>query len=1484
MAGYFKGGFGKLKTGLSGRVRLRSSMGAPAVEPPVAGGFFVSPTGSDAANGSSATPFASISRALTATRAGSEKKIFLRGGTHILTGKISLSSADKGTSFSAYPGEIPVISGGERLTGFADEGDGVYSKLMGQPTGLDLFIGGVRQRAAQRGEFSPANPYRSGWLPAEGLATPSATKFRYKSGALPDGVFQAGLVVQVFDASRQFDFISNVSAIDSTAREITLTDPHFSGPIQTGATFRLLNNAAFIGRDGEFAWRNMDSKLVVRPSSATFESQGVVIPFLEGLIDLQNGADDIVFLGVTFSDSRNSGYAISVTNSHRVRIGSCVFRNSGDGIQATGGTDGWVGGCVFSDLANNGVVLNAGCAGWKIYANRFSHLGKIRKGAAALFGQGGDSITFGFNEVQYAPRFGATFRGGGSHRMLYNIIKDTGNETADSAAIEFLGKAATDLSSLVEGNWIDRITGYPANITGEFSTEFNDTEFLISTESPRSRSAAIHLNDLASDVTVRGNFTRGASVGHFVVDGGDRNIFENNLSILDEFDDLYASVRANTTVSDPDLVPDSNSFRKNVIYSIPLRTVNPWSLTGLGTGTAINENLYHNANGAVGFDTLSTGGNPNFIGMASDDFRFASNSPALAMGIPQLGFDRMGVKGYTQTSSVTYGLENFWGAVLAPGTVEPGTGFTLQTSKVENYDTQASWEGQETTVGLMFAKGDVVPGQVVVAVVDGKDVTCQLDHRIHWPDGSLRTATASWLMPSIPAGQTKDVVWTRRNGTWNNAPMHTATTAITGKVNLEYAFTSWKGRSTTNVLTEERGPKYFRSSDMLATSNSAWIEQTMAGPVMTEWRTSMFAKKGDNTTDPNFACLLYVRAWGGTNNNPSRIQFVYRTMHSWSDNSVPADENGVRVDMDLKVGSTIIRGKTTATAGWSARDGFKSGFFASCGADAKMDWVSSTGQVLSPPKLIVRHDFAYGVKTKFFPPYDVNNPNYWSNPPSIDYVPAGRGSLSFQQDDVGDNGNIPWHVSTNFARSMIAHARRPAAEVALQDRIQRVTAWGLGALGNIGYDKTTRKLVCYLPPERNPNPTALGPSVYNGTKPTIVHGDYNPYVKGRDAAHFPQVTFWTALTEGDTHMRDLCMAEATIPPTFEANAYGFFGNIEGLPFGSTSILGQTRAVGQTTRAMLTATVLADPQDPNGQLAKALLYMQLDASALVPQTQDAWRGGSTLRDNKMLHPPSGNEPAYKMWMHLFAAKALTYGAAVLDDPKVAERAHWWMHLPIVMSGGYQNDSDYLMKPDPFHVSNYNHICMSGPGPSAQARDRQAWKPGQWTSTPRACDYSTDGQTVTFIGGGPCVNGMIMTVTGVHNLAAEPSEVTDFSKQPAGLTRWDPYYAVQSNGSSCKLALTPGGAPVTFNTGGVVIRGMIARAHVRGVTPGTAVGTVTGTGPGSYFVQHQVALDLYRHYLAPNDSRVQLARNTLKVYKDADTVQPGYDIRGKTTVPF
>src|ERR1700722_19323486 len=69
----------------------------PSSSTPAAAGFYVSPTGSDSGNGSSAHPFATLAKAVTEMeQSGSIKTTYLEGGTYSLSSTISLGSADNG--------------------------------------------------------------------------------------------------------------------------------------------------------------------------------------------------------------------------------------------------------------------------------------------------------------------------------------------------------------------------------------------------------------------------------------------------------------------------------------------------------------------------------------------------------------------------------------------------------------------------------------------------------------------------------------------------------------------------------------------------------------------------------------------------------------------------------------------------------------------------------------------------------------------------------------------------------------------------------------------------------------------------------------------------------------------------------------------------------------------------------------------------------------------------------------------------------------------------------------------------------------------------------------------------------------------------------------------------------------------------------------------------------------------------------------------
>lgn len=91
--------------------------------------FYVDQAGSDLQSGTRGAPFATISRAMAAIRdldlpshPGTPVTVYLRGGTHTLTAKLSFGPGDTGTgtspvTYCSFPGEKAVISGGRILKG-----------------------------------------------------------------------------------------------------------------------------------------------------------------------------------------------------------------------------------------------------------------------------------------------------------------------------------------------------------------------------------------------------------------------------------------------------------------------------------------------------------------------------------------------------------------------------------------------------------------------------------------------------------------------------------------------------------------------------------------------------------------------------------------------------------------------------------------------------------------------------------------------------------------------------------------------------------------------------------------------------------------------------------------------------------------------------------------------------------------------------------------------------------------------------------------------------------------------------------------------------------------------------------------------------------------------------------------------------------------------------------------------------------------------
>jgi hypothetical protein len=153
--------------------------------------LYVAPNGSDAWSGKLAEskdsdgPFASIGRARDAIRQWKAAQgglmgpvaVRIRGGEYFLAETIRFTPEDSGTqqfpiSYEAFPGEQPVLCGGQTITGWQPyQGEILVATLPEVRAGKwyfrSLFADGRRQIRARHPNVDPADPYRKGFLYAD---------------------------------------------------------------------------------------------------------------------------------------------------------------------------------------------------------------------------------------------------------------------------------------------------------------------------------------------------------------------------------------------------------------------------------------------------------------------------------------------------------------------------------------------------------------------------------------------------------------------------------------------------------------------------------------------------------------------------------------------------------------------------------------------------------------------------------------------------------------------------------------------------------------------------------------------------------------------------------------------------------------------------------------------------------------------------------------------------------------------------------------------------------------------------------------------------------------------------------------------------------------------------------------------------------------------------------------------------------------------
>ncbi len=123
--------------------------------------FYMSPDGSDNNPGTVDAPFKTLEKARDTIRGMNRSMtedviVYLRGGTYVLSNTFALDQSDSGTNghwivYRNYPGEKPTLSGGQRITGWIQEGN-KWKAHVGSLQTRQLYVN--QHRATRARSFS----------------------------------------------------------------------------------------------------------------------------------------------------------------------------------------------------------------------------------------------------------------------------------------------------------------------------------------------------------------------------------------------------------------------------------------------------------------------------------------------------------------------------------------------------------------------------------------------------------------------------------------------------------------------------------------------------------------------------------------------------------------------------------------------------------------------------------------------------------------------------------------------------------------------------------------------------------------------------------------------------------------------------------------------------------------------------------------------------------------------------------------------------------------------------------------------------------------------------------------------------------------------------------------------------------------------------------------------------------------------------------
>ena len=568
--------------------------------------FFVATSGNDEWSGnlpepnadSTDGPFATLARARDAVRELKKTHhgliepvtIVVRGGKYVLDESLVLTEQDSGTracpvTYTAYPGETPVLSGGRRLTGWQPyKGQIVQAGLPGAKGGRwrarQLFFDGRRQPRARWPKCDPEHPGAADWALMEGPAEEgSQTAFRYRPGTFRQSWAKPtqGEVSYYFYAQWAISTVP-IRAINPHNRVITLVHGGYQFDVfpwyvadwspglqtfQPGNRFCVENLLEELDRPGEWCFDSEEGTFYFWPPSADIDDAEVVVPVLDCLVDLR-GASWITLSGLTFTETTDGD------NLHHDGTEGCGamyarpgWRYVGDALHLKNAEHCGIEDNCFDSVGGNAIYLEAdnarhvirhneirgaGASGVclagsklrhpalnEVSDNYIHHGGVLNKYSAGVFLGTSDGNFISHNRIEHLPHHGVQLGDNPSGRNVveFNEIRHVCREVHDNGAINsWMERPPKD------GERCGHIIRY--NLIADcYSYALEDGQL------KKHWTFGIYLDNYTSNCLVYGNIVIRATWAGVLVHGGKNNVIENNVLV-----DCGANLRFQNPIAD----------------------------------------------------------------------------------------------------------------------------------------------------------------------------------------------------------------------------------------------------------------------------------------------------------------------------------------------------------------------------------------------------------------------------------------------------------------------------------------------------------------------------------------------------------------------------------------------------------------------------------------------------------------------------------------------------------------------------------------------------------------------------------------------------------------------------------------------------------------------------------------------------------------------------------------------------------------------